>query len=128
MIDSTLISPGRKSALWGFVFLVPALFVAVPGILFTLFGRANVFSGLQSYDTVWSALTHPAVVLGGLAIALLINLLSILSVSIENSADELKGKVLIKKSGWNIAPLVLGSVLGMIIFLYLVAENFGPFF
>ena len=33
MIDSTLISPGRKSALWGFVFLVPALFVAVPGIL-----------------------------------------------------------------------------------------------
>lgn len=128
MTDSKFLQSGRKTALWGFLFLIPAMFIAVPGILFSLFGYADAFDGLQRSLNFWDMLVHPAVVLGGLALAILINLLSVLKLNVASEGDEIVSTISVKKSAWNLVPLLLGGMLAAVIFLYLVAENLGPFF
>jgi hypothetical protein len=35
--------------------------------------------------------------------------------------------IAVRKSAWNLVPFGLGIVLATVIFLYMIAENFGPF-
>jgi hypothetical protein len=128
MTDSTLLHTGPKTALWGTLFLIPALLIAVPGMLFTLFGYSDIFDGLQIPFNLRNLLVHPAVVLGGLTLAILINLLAVIKLRVENERNQFVGTILLKKSAWNLIPLILGGLLAVVIFLYLVAENLGPFF
>ena len=128
MTGSTLLKPGKNTGLLGIVFLVPALLIAIPGILFSLFGSNIAFARLQNYESMWVLLTSPAVVLGGLAGATLINLLSVATFNVESTEVEVKASFQIKKNTWNIIPLALGGILALVIFLYLVVENFGPLF
>jgi len=128
MNDLTLLQSGRKTALWGILFLIPALSISVSGILFSLFGNTSIFSDLQRTVSFWNILVHPAVVLGGLALAILINLLAVLKLQVKSEDEHFVGKISIKKSAWNLFPLLIGGLLATVIFLYLLAENLGPFF
>ena len=122
-----LIPAGRKYALWSLLFLLPALLLVSSGLMFTLFGVPGLVDRLAQF--LGSGLpTAPGVVLGGMGIALLINLLAVLKVSSSASDEMIHSNIAIKKSNWNLLILGLAAFLGLIIFLYLVVENFGPLF
>ena len=105
----------------GILLLLPALLLAVGGLLFSLFGVAAI-NDMIGGDLF---LFHPIVILGGMAIALSVNLLSVLRFQWQEgnlvSVIRVRGKMV------NLGLIVLIGTLAALIFVYLLAENFQIF-
>ena len=130
---SPFVQPGKKSAIWSLLFLIPTMLLAIPGILQSVSGSDQLYAFARQNLTfanfsLWDWLVHPALVLFGLLLAFLISLFSIIGISLVNEEDHLVSTLTVKKSAWNLFPLVLALFFGTIIFIYLLIENFGPFF
>ena len=69
-------------------------------------------------------LIHPAVILGGLVVAFVLNALPVLHISLHNQDEAWQGTISLRKGYW-LHLIVLGTAVlfGLIIFLYLLAEN-----
>ena len=129
---SPFIRPGKMSAIWSMLFLLPATLLTIPGLIQSISGSDQLYDFLRQRLTfgeisLWDGLIHPAAVVFGLIIALLISVFSIIGLSFTNEEESLLGTLTMKKSTWNLFPLFLVLSFGIIIILYLIAENFGPF-
>ena len=128
MNGNTLFREGKGSAALGALFLLPALLIVVPGLLFSFFGLSGIYENLEHFPT-WTAIMswadRPWIVLGGLATGLLINLLAVARVKFEVLEDSLRGTVLVKRNRWNLVLLGLAVFLALALLLYLIGENLG---
>lgn len=105
-----------RIAVAGFVLLVPALILVSTGVL-----------ELETPDG-FDALMHPALLMGGLFLALALNAWSVLRVRFGQDGDSLVGTVSLRVRGsaMNLAVLGVGGLLLAIITAYLFVENFQP--
>jgi len=103
----------KMLAIIGFVAVIPALMLVVLGV-----------SGLE----VPKIFDSPFIILGGLAMALVINIFSVASINTNLEADNFTGSVTVrwKDSLMNLSVIVLGFGLLAAIMLYLFLENFQP--
>jgi hypothetical protein len=114
------------------ILLLPALFLAVPGVTQSLSGSPALYDALRTGLNIGDInllawLIHPVAVLGGLGLALILGAVSLLSITSENEHKSIVTMIAVRKSAWNLVPFGLGIVLATVIFLYMIAENFGPF-
>jgi len=102
------------------VLAVAGFVVTVPALLICLFGPL----GLEPPPV----LTHPVVILGGLALALAMNTLSVAHVNTRIQDHKFIGSITISLKGrlMNFAVISLSLVLLATIALYLFVENFQP--
>lgn len=105
-----------RQAQWGIaglVLLLPALILVTTGVL--ELARPDV-------------LVHPALVMGGLVVALALNALPVLRLALRREDDTLVGTVRlqVRGRGLSLLTLGLGAVLLAAITAYLVVENFQP--
>ena len=118
---SPLSQQNYKMAGLGLVLIIPALILCTGGLALSLLGM-NAFSSAINFDLF---IFNPAVLLGGLFLAFILNLLVVAPVKIQDgsltAAIRLRGKVL------NLGLLTCIGLLLSIIFLYLLAENFQIF-
>jgi len=108
--------------------LLPALLLVIPGLLFEVFGKP-VEAGINSVPglTMLRAwLTAPWLVLGGVGIALLINLLAILQVDFKTSKDNLQATLIWKRSTINFWMISFAVMLFLSLIGYGIAENLLP--
>ena len=123
----TLTKRDKQFFVFGSLALIPALMIGVTGSLHSLFGISapmnNMFDFVRSTPLLaW--LIHPAVILGGLVVAFVLNALPVLHISLYNQDEAWQGTISLRKGYW-LHLIVLGTAVlfGLIIFLYLLAEN-----
>ena len=113
----------------GILLLIPAALIGTTGILSSAFGMSgpmnSMFDFLQS-SPLLAWIVHPVTIMGGLAAAFLLNALPVFQVSMSNQEDRLVGTIAIRK-GYvlQLAVISVVSFFVSLIFLYLLAENFG---
>jgi hypothetical protein len=102
-----------RSAVAGFVLLLPALIL--------------VSAGLLELE-VPSAVVHPVLVMGGLFVALALNALSVFRIRFGREGENVVGTISLRVDGaaMNLAALALGCLLLAAITAYLFVENFQP--
>ena len=102
------------------VLAVVGFVVTVPALLICLFGPL----GLEPPRV----LTHPVVILSGLALALAMNTLSVARVNARMEDDNVIGSVTVNLKGslMNFGVIGLSLVLIVTIAVYLFLENFKP--
>ncbi len=109
-------------ALSGILLLLPALTLCTLGILFSL--------GMTTAGTLLDKLgwfTHPAIIIGGIATAFLLNLWSVMNRAAHADQSPFSITVIVRKRYSNLIILLLSFLLLAIIFLYLMAENLQIF-
>ncbi|MCH7638487.1 MAG: hypothetical protein IH855_03360 [Bacteroidetes bacterium] len=99
----------------GFVLSLPALLLFISGML-------QSFSGIEVM-LLPHALLHPAVILGGLALALVLNARATLRIRKEDSETGITISLDIARRKANLAVLGIGLFLLGAIFAYLFVEN-----
>jgi len=111
----------KKIAVTGLVMIVPAILLSAGGLLQSFFRITSVSNALNYQSIIFS----PFVILGGLFAAFVINMLSIFHIKYQDgdivSTLRIKGKLI------NLAVIGAITLLGSIIFLYLLVENFQIF-
>ena len=129
-IMTTLTKREKQNLILSVLLLIPAMLIGVPGLLFSIFGWAgpmnSVFGVLESSATL-SWLIHPLTVMGGIAVALLLTAWPVIRLEV-NGQQDLLISLTIRKGYW-LHLVVLGTAVFFIllIFAYLLAENFGVF-
>lgn len=116
------------TALLSILFLLPAMLIVIPGLLFEAFGKPveasmNSIPGLAALRA-WS--DSPWMVLGGLGIVLLINLIAILRVDIKSSEQEMQTILIWKRNNTSILFLFLAMLVALVLLGYGVVENLLP--
>lgn len=103
-------SPAR-SAVAGFVLLLPALTLVSTGLL-----------GLESPRAV----VHPVLVMGGLLLALLLNAMTVVRMNVAREGADLVGTMTVRLRGTalNVGALAIGGALLITILIYAFLENF----
>ncbi len=107
-----------RSGLLGLLALLPAFMVGTGGILHTAVGPNATSEGLL-------LLGNPFLVLGGIAVALAVNLLTTVTIATERS--EARGwevRIGLQGKALNVAVITLAGLLSALIFAYLLVENF----
>ena len=117
----------KQLFVFGLFLLIPALLIGVTGILHSAFGISapmnNMFDFLHS-SPLLAWIVHPAVILGGLAAAFILNAVPVLQVSLRNQDEALVGSLTIRKGYWlHLGVLATAVLFVMVIFLYLLVEN-----
>ena len=120
-----------RQPIWGtalsLLFLLPALLIVIPGLLFNLTGvdmPAQLGNLVGPMLKSW--IDNPWIILGGLLVALAINTLAVAKVKFESNGEAVRLTFEIKKKIANLVLLALALFLGVSIFGYLIAENFLP--
>ena len=108
-------------ALVGLFLLIPAGILVSGGLLQSLFGSGRINQAVD-FDAL---IFNPAFILGGILIALSLNLLPLLNVHISAQDGILETQVRLRLQAINLVLIGLISLLAAIIFLYLLAENFA---
>ncbi|HLT47567.1 MAG TPA: hypothetical protein VK002_10095 [Rubricoccaceae bacterium] len=109
--------PGRLAG-FGLLLSLPALGLVTSGLLQSATGREVFFPP--------ELLVHPAVVLGGLLAALVLNALPTLRLTREPGADAVVLRLEVRRRAANLAVLALAAGLLAVLLLYAFAENFAP--
>lgn len=110
------------------LFLVPALLIVIPGLLFSFFGNP-IEASLNSIPGAAQLLAwvdNPVIVLGGLFLALAINLLTVMQVKFESAQDAYRATFLIRRKTWNLILLGLAAFLTTALVAYAIGENLLP--
>ena len=120
---------GNQLALIGIILMLPAILLAFGGVMQSLFGIYAINNALSPilFDGPLRFLIHPIIVMGGVIIALGINLRSVIHVKLQRQDGALVSTITLQTQLWNLALIGLCLALGGIIFLYALAENFGIF-
>ena len=113
----------NRLAVGGLILALPALTLCTLGLLQSLFGLETA-SNLT--DTL-GVLIHPVVILGGVALAFFINLWPALDVDYQSDEEAFSLKITVRRYWSNLSIVGLTLLLVSIIFVYLLAENFGIF-
>jgi asparagine N-glycosylation enzyme membrane subunit Stt3 len=101
--------------------------VATAGFVLLLPALSLVSAGLADSDIrLAPALVHPVVVMGGLALAFLINAWSVMRVGVRKDDGTVVGTIAVRLRGsmMNLAAIGLSGLLVAIIAAYLFVENF----
>lgn len=107
----------------GFLFLLPALLIVSFAALYftigearltTLPGAAQLLTWMETGFIDMGAVHFPigVILLGGLFLALLINVLAIVQINIENVKDAYRATFTVRRKAWNLILLVLVVLLG----------------
>ena len=112
---------GNSLAGLGFIFVVPALILCVGGVLQSLAG-IRAFNNLINYDLL---IFNPAILIGGLVIAIALNLLPVVRIKFQDGS--LIGMIKLQGRLLNLGLLTFIGLMATIIFLYLLAENLQIF-
>lgn len=120
-----------RQPIWGtalsLFFLLPALLIVIPGLLFNLTGvDLPMQLGNLVGPMLKSWIDNPWIVLGGLFVALAINALAVAKIAFEDNGEAVRLTFEIKKRIANLVLLALALFLGISIFGYLIAENLLP--
>lgn len=109
------------------VFLIPALLLVLPGLLYSLTG-INLPDQIGNFlgPVLKSLIDSPWTILGGLFIAIALNALAVVHIEFKNNKDGFRTLIEIKKKTWNLLLLALAAFLGFTIIGYLLAENIFP--
>ena len=118
-------SQGKNFAVAGVVLIVPALTLVASGFSQSIFGARSIIDFLPS--AVSSIFFHPLIILGGLLLAVGLNLLPILRLKFGSADGTMSGTFVVKTMPANIVLVSACMVLASVIFLYLLAENFASF-
>lgn len=116
-----LSQPNVRLAGVGLVLIIPALILCAAGVTQVLLGM-NGFSSAINFDLL---IFNPVVLLGGLFLALALNLLPVMRVKFQDGS--LIGAIKVRNNVLNLSLLTFGGILLGVIFLYLLAENFYTF-
>ena len=111
----------NKLALAGAILVIPALLLVFGGVLQSGFGITRVNDALN-FDLF---LFHPVVIMGGLLLAFALNLLPVVRLSYQEGV--IISTVTVKDRLLNVGLIGGIGLMGAIIFLYLLAENFQIF-
>jgi hypothetical protein len=117
----------RLAAGIGFVLVLPALLAVGLAVLFVIFGKpfiagvnsipagAQFLAGLETGYIVIGGVSLPLgiVAMGGLGVALLINLLAVVKINIETIKDNWRFTFTVKRQPWSIILLALIMLLGL---------------
>ncbi len=105
--------PGFLAALIGAVALIPSVLLVTFGVL-----------GIPMPGII----SHPVIVLGGLAFAILINVGSSIRCRVQADGEgiSVEGEIRLRYRKLNLVILLAGGAIAAIIFMYLIGENFGP--
>lgn len=114
----------RKSAFWGIILLV------MP----TLFAFINILKYSMGLSSLWNPfdklfqfrlfdILSPVIFLGGIFLAILLNLLSIIHISFQKAQSEYVLIVTMKKKWLNIMIIVFAFLILSIFGIYLTIEN-----
>jgi len=101
--------------------------LGLTGLVTLMPATVLVVSGLLGLDAP-AGLVHPALVLGGLALAFVANVLAVARVAAGVREGAFRGELTIQLTGraLNLAVVVAGVALAGAIFTYLFLENFRP--
>jgi hypothetical protein len=120
----------NKNFLWiSLLALIPALMLIVPGLFQSLLGNLGPSSALDNFFTrapFIEFLRHPAILLGGLLLAFVLNLLPALNVRFEQSPAGLTSVITFKPALLHWALIGMSLLMVAIITIYVFLENFGP--
>ena len=112
--------PGEASNGWlagaGLLMAAPALYFVTANVLKYELGAAP---GLEV------APIHPAILIGGLALAMTVNLWPILRVGIRRTEGELTVAVSVRTRPWNLVIVALAAATLGALLAYAVVENLG---
>jgi len=123
MKNVSLLQNENRLATAGLIFIIPALILATSGILFSIFGLPQ-FNQAIDFD-LW--IFHPLVVMGGLMAAFGLNLLPVVRLNVRLEEGSLISTIKIQGKPLSLALIGLVTLLVMIIFVYLLAENLQIF-
>lgn len=128
---TTLSKRDKQFLFLGVLLLIPAMLIGIPGILFSAFGLAGPMNGIIGFlesSPLLAWLIHPVLIMGGLAVAFLLNALPVFQFSLSNQEDRFVGMIAIRK-GRLLHLTVIGVVafFALLIVTYLLAENLGFF-
>jgi hypothetical protein len=117
--------------LLGLMLLIPAVLIVIPGLISSFTGWSApmnaIFDFLQG-RTWLSWVIHPAVILGSLLVAFLLNGRNLFEISLRQEPEAFIGTLALRKGRWLSLSIVLVTVLFVtVIFLYLLAEHFAIF-
>lgn len=115
----------RLLALGGFICLIPALLLITGGILQSAFGIMGIGRFLDQLG-VFNVI-HPILVLGGIALAILLNLLPTTRLRFVRQDETVTATLVLKERFLNLTLIGLCGLSLFIIFIYLLAENFQIF-
>lgn len=110
-----------RIALVGLILALPGIVLVTGGLAQSILG-AGAFNDAINYDLF---IFHPAIILGGLVMAAIVNLIPLIRLRIEESA--LVGIFQISGRLSNLAIVTMVCLLGVLIFVYLLAENLQIF-
>ena len=111
----------ERVALLGVILMAPSLVLVFGGLLQSLFGL-NGFNNAIDYDLI---VFHPVILLGGMFLALIINILPIVRKKVEGGAPI--GILRFRGYLGNLAVVAATCLISGIIFVYLLAENLQIF-
>jgi hypothetical protein len=117
----------HKLAALGFLLTIPALIIFIPGILQTGLGLTRLNDGLDALLTQFNVLKliiHPIVVLGGLFLALSLNVMPVIQTKFQLNDGNLMSVITIKGKLLNLGMMALVLFLTAALLLYAFVENF----
>ncbi len=117
----------HKLAALGFLLTIPALIIFIPGILQTGLGLTQLNDGLDALLAQFRALKliiHPIVVLGGLFLALSLNVMPVIQAKFQLNDGNLVSVITIKGKLLNLGMMALALFLTAALLLYAFVENF----
>jgi hypothetical protein len=120
----------RFVAIVGALAALPAAVLVVGGLFYSLSASRAVEQALDStiFDTqsvVYRALLHPVTVLGGLALALGLNLIPLLRIRLDRQPGNLTGTLAVRLRSSHLAVAAFALGLCAVILAYAFTENFA---
>jgi hypothetical protein len=120
----------RLAAVLGAVAALPGALLVVSGLLYMFSGDPAVGRALDAtlFDReglVYRLLLHPAIVLGGLALAVGLNLLPLLRFQVDRQPGTLAGTLAVRLRSAHLAVAALALGLFAVILAYAFTENFA---
>ncbi|MCH8069177.1 MAG: hypothetical protein IID16_07945 [Candidatus Marinimicrobia bacterium] len=107
-------------ALGSFILSLPALTLVASGISYSFFGS----SVANSITDKMGIFGNPAIILGGIFLAFILNSLTTIQIRITSEKDVVSTNILVRKFYSNLGILLLAGTLALIILLYDFVENF----
>ena len=123
LLRSKRMKSNLKLAVLGLALILPSLVLVTSGVLQTGFGSTGLVNVVESLG-IETFLFSPALILGGLGVALVINLVSVLRVQFQLEAGILVSTIQVRGQLLNLGLIGLSGLLLASILLYAVTENF----
>jgi hypothetical protein len=119
----------RAAAIVGVVAASPAAALVLGGLLFSFSGSVEVVRALEAtlFDVegaFYRVVLHPVVVLGGLVVALGLNLIPLLGVEVDRAAGVARATVALRLRRTHLAIAAAGLALLALLLAYTFTENF----